>query len=173
LTTRWALLLRVIHWITAALAVVTIPAVFAAQALVETDTDRAEMLVGVHVVAGLAILGLTLVRLGSRLFQPAPRPVDGPPWRRRIVTWVTISFYALLLALPLTGILKLTLSGLDVSAFGMALIPAGETAPALSRALKTAHEWLGKAFIALALVHMAGAMLHRRLFGTAVIRRMA
>lgn len=162
-----------IHWITAALVVITIPAVFAAQALVETDTGRAETLVGIHVAAGFSILVLTLARLGSRLLQPAPRPLDGPRWQRRVVTLATVSFYALLVALPVTGILKLTLSGLDVSAFGVTLIPAGETAPALSRLLKTGHEWLGKAFIALALVHVAGAILHRRMFGTDVLGRMA
>jgi cytochrome b561 len=155
---RWPALIRFLHWTTAVLALVMIPAAFAAQALTEVDTDRAEMLVGLHMLAGLVILVLTLARLSARLVLPRRRL----PRARLLAVLAglrTAAFYALLLALPLTGVLKLTLSGLDVAPFGVTLIPAGDTAPALARQLNAAHAVMGKAFIALALVHIAAALV--------------
>ena len=154
---RWPGPVRILHWTTAVLALVMIPAAFAAEALTEIDTDRAETLVGVHIVAGLTILVLTLARISARLMlrtKPSPRqPIGAILGGLR-----TALFYCLLLALPLTGILKLTLSGLDVSAFGVMLIPAGETAPQFARTLNAAHAWMGKAFIALALLHISAVL---------------
>jgi cytochrome b561 len=172
LTGKWALPVRAIHWATALLAAVMIPCAYAAQALTESDTERAETLVGIHIAAGLSILVLTVARLAARLALPSPLPADDRGWPRLATGIVSALFYTLLVALPLTGILKLTLSGLDVSALGMAIVPAGDIAPQAARIAKTAHEWLGKIFIALALVHAAAALLHRRFFGTTVLQRM-
>jgi len=156
---RWPALIRILHWTTAVLALVMIPAAFAAEALTEVDTDRAEMLVGVHMLAGLAILVLTLARLSARLVLPRPKPLRRARMLAGLAGLRTAAFYVLLLALPLTGVLKLTLSGLDVAPFGVTLIAAGDTAPALARRLNAAHALMGKAFIALALIHIAGALV--------------
>jgi cytochrome b561 len=173
LTAKWALPVRAIHWATALLAAAMIPCAYAAQALTESDTEWAETLVGTHVAAGLSILVLTAARLVARLALARPAPADERAWPRLATGLVSAVFYALLIALPVTGILKLTLSGLDVSAFGMVIVPAGDIAPWAARMSKSAHEWLGKVFIALALLHAAATLLHRRLFGIAVLRRMA
>jgi cytochrome b561 len=161
MTGRWPAPVRILHWTTAILALVMIPAAFAAQVLTEIDTDRAEMLVGVHIASGLTILVLTLARISARLVLPRPNPLPRSRIRALLAGLRTAAFYTLLLALPLTGILKLTLSGLDVSAFGVTLIPSGDTAPRLARTLNAAHAWMGKAFIALAIVHIAGALYDR------------
>ena len=173
MTPRWPLPIRILHWATALLVLTTVPAIYAAMALAETDTDLAENLAGLHILCGLAILALTLSRLALRLALPAPPGADQHPALRAAAGLVTGILYGLLVALPITGILKLTSSGLDVSAFGFVLIPSFGRAPALAKALNTAHEWLGKALIALALAHAAMAILHRRLTGTAILRRMA
>lgn len=167
---RWPGPIRLIHWATALFALVTIPAAFAAEALAEIDMDRAEALASLHILIGLAILALTLVRLACRARLPAPDTAPG--WSRRLAGLRSALLYALLLALPATGILKLTLSGLDVSAFGVTLIPSFETAPALARGLNLAHAWLGKAFIALALLHAAAALLPRGGRGRPTLGRM-
>jgi cytochrome b561 len=158
MTDRWPVPIRILHWTTTALAFLMIPAVFAAQALTEIDTDRAEWLVSAHIAAGLTILLLTLARISARLVLPRPKPWRRP-WIMALLAGLrTAAFYVLLIALPLTGILKLTLSGLDVSAFGVTLIPSGQAAPQLARTLNATHAWLGKAFIALAVIHIAAAL---------------
>ena len=78
-----------------------------------------------------------------------------------------------MIALPLTGILKLTLSGLDVAVFGAVLVPSLWRAPDMARWLNRVHEWLAMALIGLVVLHAAAALLHRRLTGLSVIRRMA
>lgn len=158
----WPLPIRAIHWASAALLVAAVPAAFAAQALTETRTDVAEALISGHILAGLALLVLTTARLSARLVLRKPRPLDRPAWQRLASGLRSVLLYALLLAMPLTGILKLTLSGLDVSAFGVDLIPASDPALPLARVLSRAHAILGKLLIALALVHALLALAGRR-----------
>lgn len=170
---RWPLPLRLIHWLTALLALVAIPAVFAAQALAEINTPLAERLAELHMACGIAILVLTLVRLSLRLVIPAPPPPARPFWGRILVGAGTFAFYALLISLPLSGLLKLTLSGFDVIVLDVMVLQAGAPLPAAARVLNRFHEAAGLAFIAAALFHAAAALLHGRLFGEPVLRRMA
>src|SRR5262245_2229075 len=101
-------------------------------ALTEIDTDRAEALASLHMLCGLCLLVLTLLRLGLRLALPAPPPVPDHLALRRAAALVTVLLYLLLIALPVTGILKLTLSGLDVTIFGLVLVPSLWRAPDLA-----------------------------------------
>ena len=156
---RWPRTLRLLHWLTAALVATMIPAVLAAQALTEIDTDRAEQLVGLHMLCGLGVFVLTVPRLVIRLFVEAPPPLETAPLLRAASRLRSPAFYALLLVIPLTGIFKLTLSGLDVTAFGRTLIRAGQTSPDLARWLNTAHAWLAWTFLALILLHFLAASL--------------
>lgn len=156
---RWPRSLRVLHWLTAGLLAVMVPAVLAAQALTETDTDRAEQFVSLHILCGLAVLALTLPRLALRCFA-APPPPESAPLLRALASLRSVVFYALLVVLPLTGILKLTLSGLDVMAFGHTLIPAGGLAPGLARGLNSAHAWLAWSFLGLIALHALAALAH-------------
>ena len=158
----WAAPIRWIHWTSAILVLLTIPAAFAAQALTETWTDAAEALISAHIVAGLALLVLTAARLSARLVLPRPPTLPGPPWMRAARGLRSLALYLLLCALPVTGILKLTLSGVDVSAFGASLFPAGEPVLPLARAMSRAHEVLAKVLIALALLHAGASLLGRR-----------
>ena len=168
---RWPGPIRVLHWATAVLVVVTIPAIYLAQALTEERTDAAEHLASLHILLGLIILAATLLRLALRIALPAPPPAGPGLLLRRLAALATAAFYTLLLAIPTTGILKLTLSGLDVSAFGVVLVPSPWRAPALARWLNRAHEWLANALMALAVAHAAMAVLHRRITGAAVMPR--
>ena len=157
---RWPRSLRLLHWLTVTLVAVMVPAVLAAQALTETATDRAEQLVGVHILCGLGVFALTLPRLAIRLWTTAPPSLEAAPPLRALAGLRAPVFYTLLLAIPLTGIFKLTLSGLDVMAFGRTLIRAGQTLPGLARELNTAHAWLAWSFLALVLLHICWAVWH-------------
>ena len=159
---RWPRALRLLHWLTAALVAIMIPAVLAAQALTETDTERAEQLIGLHMLCGLGVFALTVPRLTIRLVVEAPPPLETAPLLRAASRLRSPIFYALLLVIPLTGIFKLTLSGLDVMAFGQTLIRSGKTSPDLARWLNMAHAWLAWTFLALILLHFFAASLQWR-----------
>ena len=148
------------------------PFVYGAIALTEVDTDAAERLISLHIVCGFAILALTILRILARLTLPRPAGMTGG----RILTFAASStailLYGLLLALPVTGILKLTLSGLDVTAFGTIIVPSFHRAPGLARTLNSVHAWLGNGLIVLGLAHAAMAFVHDRVAGIAVLHRM-
>ena len=169
---RWPLAIRGLHWLTVLLVITTIPAVYGAIALTEVDMDAAERLIGLHILCGLAILALTALRVVARLILPQPVGVDGGPWLKLAARVATVALYGLLLALPITGILKLVLSGLDVSAFGLVIIPSFQRAPHLARVLNSVHAWLGNGLIVLGAAHAAMAFVHDRVNGVAVLNRM-
>jgi cytochrome b561 len=162
LIASWPAPLRWLHWASAALVAATIPAAFLAQALIEARTDTAEALISAHILAGLAILVLTLGRLSLRLVLPRPDPLARPAWIRAAAAARSILLYALLLALPVTGILKLTLSGFEIAPFGIVLIQAGPAVLPVAQALDLAHAILGWTLIAVALLHAAAALHGRR-----------
>jgi cytochrome b561 len=128
----------------------------------ETRTDAAEALISTHILAGLALLVLTTARISARIVFARPSALPGPAWLQIARGLRSAAFYALLCALPITGILKLTLSGFDVSAFGVTLLPAGVPVLPLARALSRTHEVLAYLLIALALLHSGAALLGRR-----------
>lgn len=58
-----------------------------------------------HIIAGTAILLLTVLRLGVRFWRGAPAPEAGiPPFIAHIATLTHVLFYALLIAMPVTGL---------------------------------------------------------------------
>ena len=62
-----------------------------------------------HKTLGALILLLTLARLAYRLKNPPPPfPPELPPWRRTIAVWNHRLFYALLILLPLTGLVAVS-----------------------------------------------------------------
>jgi cytochrome b561 len=162
LSESWPAPVRWIHWTSAVLLALTVPAALFAQALAETWTDAAEALISGHILAGLSLLVLTTARISARVVFARPSPLPGPVWLRVARGLRSAAFYALLCAIPVTGILKLTLSGLDVSAFGVTLLPAGVPVLPLARASSRTHEVLAYVLIALALLHAGAALLGRR-----------
>jgi cytochrome b561 len=162
LNERWPAPVRWVHWTSAALLAFAVPAALLAQALTETWTDAAEALLSAHILAGLALLVLTTARISARIVLARPAPLGGPAWLRTARFLRSAAFYTLLCVIPVTGIVKLTLSGLDVSAFGVSLLPAGPPVLPLARAASRSHEVLAYALVALALLHAGAALLGRR-----------
>ena len=153
--------LRLLHWLTAVLVALMIPAVLGAQALTEVNTDRAEQLIGLHMLCGLLILVLTPVRLLLRWLGPEPAAVGEHPAFGVLTGARTVLLYGFLIALPLTGIFKLTLSGLDIMIFGHTVLRAGTRMPAVARSLNGAHAWLAWSFLMLVVLHVGAAAIRR------------
>lgn len=99
-----------LHWTTVALIL--------AQLVVNEDMRSAfrERLAGAdpalpalatfHVVGGIAILVLTLLRLAIRATRGAPPPVEGiPPLLQHVAAATHVALYAMLLLMPVTGAL--------------------------------------------------------------------
>ena len=108
-------------------------------------------LASAHYWIGIAILALVAVRLGVRLSAGAPEPqTAGNPLLDKLAHFAHWLFYALLVAVPVTGLLAVYVS----PEFG------------------DIHE-LGKpAFIILIAVHVLGALYHQFWIKDGTLRRM-
>jgi cytochrome b561 len=126
-----------------------------------------------HRSTGLTILALSVGRLLWRLgHRPPPFDEVLRPWEALLARTTHWLFYALMIALPITGWMLSSSGGRPLSYFGMfdfALLPVSRAASA--RALfKEMHEVLAYAMLALVILHMAGALKHhfqghRQFFG--------
>lgn len=165
----------VLHWGIAALVLTTIPIGWYGAT---HDSPRGNGAIGVHQTIGVAILALSLVRVGWRLrHKPPALPASVSPMLRRIANLTHALFYALLVVLPLSGWwLSSAAPDRAAAGFGPLAIP---TLPVARGA-----EWLGSAhlvhtrlaWLAIALVglHVLAVLKHLTMDddGVAVVARM-
>jgi cytochrome b561 len=128
-----------------------------------------------HKSVGITVLALVLARIGWRLYAGAPGPVAGTPtWQARIASLTHMLLYALLLAMPLSGWLYDSASGLrPFRWFGLMLVPK-LSAPneGLSELANDAHELLFWVLVALVALHAAAAFYHHLFQHDATLSRM-
>ena len=128
-----------------------------------------------HKSIGITVLTLVLVRIGWRLYAGAPKPVPGTPkWQERIAALTHWLLYALLLAMPLSGWLYDSASGLrPFRWFGLwempKLVAPNESIRDLSH---DAHESLFWVLVVLVVLHAAAAFHHHIFRNDATLTRM-
>jgi cytochrome b561 len=119
-----------------------------------------------HKSTGLTVLTLVVIRLAWRLYAGSPRPVAGTPtWQARIASVTHWLLYGLILAMPLSGWLYDSASGLrPLHWFGTFAVPKlAAPNPELRDLAHGAHEWLFWVLVALVALH-AGAAFYHHLF---------
>ena len=92
--------------------------------------------------------------------------------KRHLAHATHLALYAVLIALPVSGWLKLAALGYPVRAFGLMPLPVLDFMPDVARRARTAHELLAMVLGGLLALHIAAAVFHKRLTGTAVLSRM-
>ena len=123
-----------------------------------------------HKSVGITILLLTLVRIGWRLTHRAPPSlIDG--WEHALSRLVHALFYGLLLALPLSGWLIVSLSPTHIPTLLYGTIPwphlpgaeslAADDRRAVGGAAGSVHVVLAWTAIAAIALHVAGALKHQ------------
>src|SRR6188768_467349 len=91
---QFGLVSRALHWI-------IVLAIVAQWLLAEAEGSAA---LGLHQSIGMSVLLLTLVRLAWRLFNPTPAwPADLRQYEVSRARVVHFAFYALLIAIPISG----------------------------------------------------------------------
>lgn len=125
-----------------------------------------------HKSIGITILLLTLVRIAWRLKNPAPAyPATMKPWEKALAHAVHITFYVLLLGLPVTGWLLVSASRTAVPTLLFGTIPWPHVpgipglAPDARGAVEAAAEFGHHALIYISylvlFLHVAGALKHQ------------
>ncbi|MDN5780749.1 MAG: cytochrome b [Luteimonas sp.] len=170
---RWGSVSQLLHWL-----IVLLVLMLAIVGLTMGElpkTPKYFWVYTMHKSVGITVLALVLVRIGWRLYAGAPRPVPGTPtWQARIASLTHFALYALLLAMPLSGWLYDSASGLrPFRWFGLVLMPKlSAPSEGLSELSHDAHELMFWVLVALVAVHAAAAVYHHLFQNDATLTRM-
>ena len=169
---RYSAVSLTLHWVIAAGILAQILLITAHEA-VEGPASRTY--VEIHKSLGLTLLVLTLVRIGWRLANPAPRLPDHMKTWENIVARVThVGFYVALLFMPLTGWAAMSARARPIEWWGLInwpLLPIDGGREA-ARALMGLHELGIKAIYVLLALHVLGALKHHFVDRDDVLHRM-
>lgn len=128
-----------------------------------------------HKSLGLTVLGLTVVRLSWRLtHRPPALPAEMPGWERSLAHLTHISFYALMLILPMSGWIFSSAGEYPLNWFGLFDVPKfGVTKQdPITGIAHEAHELLGFLMLGLVVLHVAAALRHHFILKDRVLARM-
>jgi len=163
---RWPKSIVWFHW-AAALFVFGLAAAGLMMTGLPAESPARLLLSRAHTLGGLALMLLTLARLGARWRGPRPRPLSLAPTHRRGVAAVDALLYLVTLGLGASGVA--TSLGSDWPGYLRAEIA---TAPALGAlAAREAHEVLAFVLLGLVGLHVAGVAVEQIRRG-GVLRRM-
>lgn len=167
--TQYGVVPIIVHWLTAILVITTIVLGFLSAS--SADDGFRKLVLSFHLPIGLAILALTVFRIGWWVFAdryPAD-PLGTPPMQARIVLWSHIGFYVLLMLMTLSGIGLVALSDAAdvIFADGSAALPDfSDYAPMIGHGL-------GALLItALVVVHIGAVIYHQMVRKDGLIHRM-
>jgi cytochrome b561 len=170
--TSWSAPAKFFHWLIAALILVQIALGIAA---VTWALSPAKLSLFVwHKSLGMLILGLVALRLLWRLTHAVPAlPPGTPDWERTAAHASHFLLYVLLVAIPVSGWVLASASGIPFSIFWQIPLPAivavdKETTEIAARI----HFWLLAVFVPLLVVHIAAALRHHYVKRDDVLRRM-
>jgi cytochrome b561 len=167
---RYHAVARALHWTMAGLILV----VFALGLIVDVFPRGVKpLVVEVHKDLGVTILVLLAARLVWRLVRrPPPYRETLSPLIERMSGLGHLGLYALMLAVPVTGLLYLFWrgQGLDLGLFSVASPFAADRSTA--RSLREVHEFAAYALIGFSALHAAAALWHHVVLKDSVLQRM-
>ena len=126
-----------------------------------------------HKWVGITVFLLTCARLAWRWKHPAPELPPMPRWQQRAATLAHGALYTLLLAIPLSGWIYSSSTGVQVVYLG--LFPLPDLVPkdrALASVLQALHVSLNFVLFSLVCIHAAAALRHHFVDRDAVLARM-
>lgn len=170
---RWGAISQTLHWL-----ILLLLLVLCVVGLTLDDLPRTPKYFWVytaHKSLGITVLVLVALRLAWRLYAGAPPPVPGTPrWQHAIATLTHVLLYAVMFAMPLSGWLYDSASGLrPFKFFGLFDMPK-LVAPDehLRHLAHSAHEWGLYVLIVLVVLHAGAALYHHLFQGDATLARM-
>ena len=170
---EWGSISKALHWLVVAL-ILAMAWIGLTMGDLPNGPDKIATY-ALHKSIGISILALVVLRLGWRLYAGAPHAVAGTPgWQERIASATHWLLYVMMFAIPLSGWLYDSASGLrPFKLFGLVempkLVAPSEQASQFSHAI---HEWGFWALILLVLAHAAAAFYHHIHLRDATLARM-
>jgi len=128
---------------------------------------------GWHKWIGITVFLVALFRLLWRSAYPAPPAVAMPDWQRKAARVTHLLLYALMLAIPLSGWLYSSATGVSVVYLGLVPLPdLVSKDKTLAAVLKVVHVTLNFTLLALVFVHTGAALKHHLVDRDGVLARM-
>lgn len=155
--TKWSATSRVFHWISAILLLITW-----AMMLLYSNLDS-KVYIGLHKAFGVSLLFWMIARVINRIFTRAPPPAAMPKWQTLLSQLSHFALYALLIAMPIAGLLMSVYGGRPVDIFGLFQIPVFVTPDrGLARLYNDWHtDIIWPMIIAFTLIHIGAALYHQ------------
>ena len=148
-----------LHWITAALILANLALGLSMVPLRISPTKLTLYLV--HKSIGVTIFLLTSLRLAWRATHPPPPPVRMPAWQLRAASLSHTMLYALLFAIPISGWMYSSATGVQVVYLG--IVPLPDLVPkdkAYAAALRAIHLSFNATLAGVLVLHTAAALKH-------------
>ena len=128
---------------------------------------------GYHKWIGITVFLVAILRVAWRWGHPAPAPVAMPEWQQRAAALTHAVLYALMLAIPLSGWLYSSATGIQVVYLGLVPLPdLVAKDKALAAVLKAVHLTLNFSLLALVFIHAGAALKHHFADRDGVLLRM-
>ncbi|HJU23743.1 MAG TPA: cytochrome b [Casimicrobiaceae bacterium] len=160
-----------LHWLTAALVVTNLLLGLSMVALPISPRKLHWYLF--HKSIGITVFLLTSLRVAWRAVHPHPTPVPMPRWQRRSAAISHALLYVLLFAIPISGWLYSSATGVQVVYLGVLPLPDLVAKDrALGDVLRIVHVSLNASLFAVLAVHVAAAVKHHLVDRDVVLSRM-
>lgn len=169
---RYHVLLVALHWLlAAALVALLATAFFMLGTMSNADPGKIGIL-RLHMIAGVVILNLMIIRLVVRLTTPKPAAATtGSRLMDRIVPLAHYGFYLLVVLLVMSGFATALVAGLGRIMF----LGSGDPLPSTFAVFPTfvAHLYLGEVLVGLIALHVVAVLYHQLVRGDGLLRRMS
>lgn len=171
LPTRYHPALVSLHWLLALLVMLALAlGTFVLKELPNTSADKIGALRG-HMIFGIAIGGLMLVRLILRLRFSLPQAAStGSALADKVGKSAHAGFYLLVIGMAATGAAIAVQAGLPGIVFGGSAGPLPESFASYTP--RAVHGWIAKALMALIGLHLAGVFFHQFVLKDRLLSRM-
>ena len=166
--TEYGSISKIFHWLSAAVLLIQIPLGFY---LVDLDFSEKRLTIeSIHVILGLSIFYLTILRLIYKLFNPTP-PLENNvfPGQRLIAKLNHILLYLSILIITISGALKKLFNGemLDLFLFDLEIKDNFE----LAELFYEIHILSNYTLIALISLHIFAVIIHKVVFKENLLKK--
>ncbi len=165
---KWSVISRLFHWTSALLLVITWVFI-----LIYSNTDN-KLYIELHKAFGVSLLFWMIARVINRILTKAPAAVLMPKWQIIISQLTHFVLYALLIAMPVVGLLMSVYGGRPVDIFGLFQIPVFVTPDrSAARFYNDLHtDIIWPMIVVFTLAHIGAALFHQFIKKDNLIGRM-
>ena len=168
---RYDLTAQALHWATA----IAIVAAFILIQVVEgmpKGPERSAMM-ALHKSFGVLAFALVVVRAVWRHISRPPVPPAMPGWMESASRYTHAALYALMVLVPLVGMVMSWAGGRPIVFFNLFTLPnLVPESQALKKGAEEVHELLGNLILILAGLHAAAALVHQYVLKDGLLTRM-